>query len=708
MAARSGIWRRAGRGWNSAPAIKGVMAGRGRLRPSSARHSMSDDGIEYIGTSLPLNNQIVTGLILRVDKSADDPACILTFRRAISNVVHIGRRPSNGLLRSDSNSAMFRCAVVSRRHAKITFSDSGHVYLIDMKSHHGTHVRKPNEAVSRMLAPETPTRLSDGDIITFGKSVGRYNEYVRPIVVRAELIYGAQESTFKSVTPAKQVAHVDPSDSSPSRSSSGRYGIFSQASSPSDNNSSSMSEDSEIEEISPSIPASGPNALPLQPRLPRKPEPESSHFGRAIEALKRFLPPAHTSSTEQITLPQIRPAVYTPSPDREQSPNLGFGVVDSYEPLYGPRSPDWPRSPRWSPPPVDRNRPQSPVFDFSYCQHIPARESRQDEPRFEDASTRSHSPMDLASPSPVTPLRNLVDFDQPAPEEPSVIGAWPASRSSSPFSPASSGSSPNSLESPSEFSRTKRKYKVRFNNNVHHISDKLSSLDERISDVHAQYMMLVDRVDSAVDVDIPDLQTQLDALREQIEASTAPINPDISIEPLQNRADDVESSISALHTLVADMRVLHERTAEQMDTELRLVREARDAALAQIAAHVEAQAQVRIPPDRRAERRSEYPQTARPSLKRKRSDDACDADCAVGENNSERLDSCNEDNGAGSGDAMMADLAVPPASFALCCHNRNPRLPPSKRARRIAAIAAQTATAVTVGAIATWSALAFS
>lgn len=317
-----------------------------------------------------------------------------------------------------------------------------------MKSHHGTHIRKPSEAVSKMLAPETPTKLSDGDIITFGKSVGCRNEYVRPIVVRAELIYGPQESTYKPVTPVKQDTHVDLSDSPPSRSSSGRYGIYSQASS--DNNSSSMSEDSDIEEISPSIPASGPNALPLQPRLPRKPEPEPSHFGRAIEALMRFLPPTNTSSTAQVTLPQIRPVVYTPSPDRDQSPNPAFNIINSYEPLSGPRSPEWlPRSLRWSTPPVERNRLQSPIF-VSYCEHNPASESKQNEPRFEDI-TRSHSPMDLASPSPVTSPRCL-DPDQSAPEVPSVIGAWPISRSSSPFSPVLKCCSPNLIEFPQESS----------------------------------------------------------------------------------------------------------------------------------------------------------------------------------------------------------------------------------------------------------------
>ncbi|KAG6860336.1 hypothetical protein C0995_012482 [Termitomyces sp. Mi166 len=750
---------------------------------------MLDDDIEYIGTSLPFNNQTVTGLILRVDKSANDPACSLTFRRAISNVVHVGRRSSNeGRIQSDKDSAMFRCAVV---------------YLIDLNSRHGTHVRKPSEALSTMLTPETPTKLSDGDTITFGKSVGRNNECVSPIVAHAELIYGPQESTFKPA-PVKQIVHVDLTDSPPPKSNSGRYGIYSHPSSSSDNISSSVSEDSDVEEIS-SIPASGPNALPLQPRPPRKPElesepqPEPSHLGRAIEALKKYLPPAPALGTPPITLPQIRPVVYT-SPSREQSPNLGYNNND-YEPLYSPRSPYWPRSPCWSPLSAERNRQQSPFFDFSYCEPNPARESRQDALRlnFQDPS-RSHSPMDLASPSPVTPLSSF-DIDQPAQEEPNVIGAWPASGSSPrPSSPppkesflsvseAPAESSPPSMQkamsldsicsepighkndkiesspTPVEEANTsedsysvivndgsadlyskedseskalrlsikklevhvplsyfrrlmyttltslqdevsnlqtyRRKYKARFNNNVHIISDKLSNFDERVSDVHTQYMMLVDRVDSAVDVDIPDLQAQLDDLREQIDAH-APTDSDIPFEPLHKLAD-AGGSVSALHSLVADIRALHERTTEQMDAELRLVREARVAALTQIAAHVEAQAQTI----------SSSSASPRPSLKRKRSDDDTDdADCAVGDNNSERVMSNNEDSVTGAGDATMADPAAPSPvpSVAVCCHHHSHELPmpPLKRARRIATVAMQTATAVTVGAVVTWSALAFS
>jgi len=52
------------------------------------------------------------------------------FRRADTSVVQIGRRSGyerDGRSEDDHTSAMFRCAVVSRKHAKIAFSDSGHV-----------------------------------------------------------------------------------------------------------------------------------------------------------------------------------------------------------------------------------------------------------------------------------------------------------------------------------------------------------------------------------------------------------------------------------------------------------------------------------------------------------------------------------------------------------------------------------------------------
>lgn len=58
----------------------------------------------------------------------------MVFRKAASSVVHIGRRPTvdgAGAVKEggDDASAMFRCAVVSRLHAKVVFTDSGNVSL---------------------------------------------------------------------------------------------------------------------------------------------------------------------------------------------------------------------------------------------------------------------------------------------------------------------------------------------------------------------------------------------------------------------------------------------------------------------------------------------------------------------------------------------------------------------------------------------------
>jgi hypothetical protein len=85
-----------------------------RIRALDARHDL------IAGT---------VGIVLHVEKSGENAAYNLVFKRGNASVVEIGRRsgqePDNG--HSPLTSAMFRCAVVSRKHAKIVFSDSGHV-----------------------------------------------------------------------------------------------------------------------------------------------------------------------------------------------------------------------------------------------------------------------------------------------------------------------------------------------------------------------------------------------------------------------------------------------------------------------------------------------------------------------------------------------------------------------------------------------------
>lgn len=85
-----------------------------------------------------------------------------------------------------------------------------------------------------MIPTQIPVQVHNGDVITFGKSVGRNNEIVRPIVARAELIY-------HTPTPRTPTSIIRPT-------SSGRYGLGST--SPDDNSpSESSSEDNADDDI---------------------------------------------------------------------------------------------------------------------------------------------------------------------------------------------------------------------------------------------------------------------------------------------------------------------------------------------------------------------------------------------------------------------------------------------------------------------------
>jgi hypothetical protein len=267
--------------------------------------------------------------------------------------------------------------------------------------------------------------------------VGRNNEVVRPVVARIELLRGPRpDSAFKPltvpttpITPGNQPAST-PSSSS-SRASSGRYGVFMNSSSSSDGNSSPISDhESDIEEI----PASGANALPLRPRGSLSAD-SGSHIGRAFEALKRLLPPAHSPSA-------VREESYDEIFPRLQSPDYSLGSPGYLpSPIYSPTSPS---------PPSFSPRLLSPMFQMrnsltNIYSHYPMGFDAAHHDVFEDyvapsPERRSSSPMDLASPSP--PLRdNYTPTPEQAPVEPNIIGAWPKSRSASPIQ-----STPTSIE----------------------------------------------------------------------------------------------------------------------------------------------------------------------------------------------------------------------------------------------------------------------
>lgn len=287
-----------------------------------------------------------------------------------------------------------------------------------------------------MLAPETPTQLSEGDTITFGKSVGSNADLVRPIVARIELRYRRVDGFKPLTTPTNTVIRLDLTKGSP-KSSSGRYGLYDSSSSSSDDSSSVMSDnDSDIEEI----PASGANAVSLLSRSSHGTD-KGSNLSRAFTAFKRLVSPVSPVRRSQRLrsrdLQEARNPMTFAHP--YSLPPLDMSdecYLDS--PIYSPynlRS----LSPMFNIPDSDvlpsSERSTSPVLNAvpPYNLRSSKNKVRVGSESGSDARSRSSSPMDLASSPPFS------HCPSPAPEqanEPSIIGAYPKSRCSSPSEPS--------------------------------------------------------------------------------------------------------------------------------------------------------------------------------------------------------------------------------------------------------------------------------
>jgi hypothetical protein len=187
------------------------------------------------------------------------------------------------------------------------------------------------------------------------------------------------------------------------------------------------------------------------------------------------------------------------------------------------------------------------------------------------------------------------------------------------------------------------------------------------------------------------------------------------------------------------MQILREVTQKELIAALEAVRAARDAALVTIAAHAEA-------PQVKEKVRTKFsmsqmlqchgfPETSQTpvltSSKRKRSDERDEDDSVGNESQSQsecksesasesELKKCTKDKhrsvqdvGVGASDDGVADVMMAEGipirqPTTLVPDHSGIDVPSPKRARRLGTVVVQTATAVTVGAVATWSALAFS
>ena len=133
------------------------------------------------------------------------------------------------------------------------------------------------------LTPEVPTPLSDGDVVTFGKSVGKDEDLVRPVTVRIKFLLQPADRSERS-----QPVHIQ-------RSCSGRFGVLT------DIDSSSSSSDSEVEEVDP------PEVLPSNPYRAQIPSQNLSHGFGFIEQWFRT-ESSHPDTQCQL---QLRPSLHS-------------------------------------------------------------------------------------------------------------------------------------------------------------------------------------------------------------------------------------------------------------------------------------------------------------------------------------------------------------------------------------------------------------
>ena len=136
---------------------------------------------------------------------------------------------------------------------------------MDLDSHHGTHLLRRDEIVSRPIVPDVPIALQDGDTLTFGKAVGKEPLCVSPVTANVMLIYDTETVQSPSISqpvislvdspslPTTPIKGKDQAEA-PKAFNPGRYGLFGPHSSPtpSPSPSSQSSPGSEDEDFSPS------------------------------------------------------------------------------------------------------------------------------------------------------------------------------------------------------------------------------------------------------------------------------------------------------------------------------------------------------------------------------------------------------------------------------------------------------------------------
>lgn len=662
-----------------------------------------EEEIQYLGTRLahpePLSDpleapSVVAGITLHVERCGDRPAHEITFYRSNSSYVNIGRKSASGekamRKENDDHNAVFACQVVSAKHAKLLFSDNK-VYLVDLHSRHGTHLLRGEEG-PRTLKAEVQTALADGDIVTFGKAVGSGSCVVPPVTARVELVREKPPLNASPVGPSLTPINSLVDLISRTRSNSGRYGLFypplcpdtpSPHSSPSlcasSDGSPSVSDDrdSDIEEVSAPSPS---QKLPLHIKIPA--------FRSFVHSICRSNDGSSLSSVKH-TCPSLAEFLATPSPSLEdlRTPSPAIVVVDvaSNSRSHSPMEMSTPSPSATS----EAHQPEPPVVGA-----WPSSRSESPHPPAEDGVGKDDSNI-VAVETPPVPVEPIPTGSAPATTQERVSESFPdihpcnfidlppppffpvgplfGRHLTSPFN--ATHPAPSGLPGPN---LTTERFSNELRASVKIIEDRISAMQETIADLRTRQTF--------TEEDVMDIQTHVDMLEPESDRLFCRLNLaerniaslstlQAQVNALKSRLDnpepqltelavcDVKACAEALGSLVSELKTLREDAEKRIDEKMMAIDAARMEALKEIATEVEVVK----------------------SLKRKRVEDEC-----VGQPGKEM------DNGD-----VMANMEAP----VLQMYSDSPGQ--TKRTRTAMGTVAQTAAAMAVGAVATWSALAF-
>ncbi|CCM02727.1 uncharacterized protein FIBRA_04834 [Fibroporia radiculosa] len=653
--------------------------------------SPSISGIAYRASEASSLTAAPIGIALHVESGGEHTSEVLTYHKSGTREITVGRMSRQGQRRSASCSdrALFRCPVVSRTHAKITLTEFGNAYLVDLNSHHGTHILRPGDTVSKPVTPTVPTVLADGDIITFGKTVGHDDSIVRPITVRVRLLFGGDSA--QATTPVQDSpSNPTPMDST-TPSPTARYGSNGRYRFPGDSSSSSSDDDSDIEEIHPPplpsivLPASSPSGHPFI----------RSDAERRLQILRSFLPPIHACigpPSPLFSAQALYDSITEPLPEiiAEVEVNPPFRLLSPYPPggeLYAPEPSvigAWP-----SPSPEAEPRSPSPLFDDNFPTEGSI--SPSDHPSVYHSVTSgdekclSPAPAEIEHEAQSSDMdveivtdkhkeqekecHNVIDTEESRPvvsrQEPVLqyltASDEQVSRNMEPPHQHSTISVDlialeervdRNTDAIAELRFHRYRDEMRVDEHVQEIRDRMSGLDEHMQDVSVGVASEASARDSAM----ANALSRLDIVQVQIaklEEFTLARNAE-----RDSAATDLLSGIK--EAWEQEVKAIREDAQQQIARELEHMRLART-----WVEETAAQVKTLLPP-----------QPAVNSLKRKRSTEADEAEVAGAEESA---------------------LVVVPS----------PHVTKRRRTMRVVSTIAQTATAAAVGAVAAWTALAY-